>query len=62
LGAALRDSGFTLISAFFVFSLLSIYSLSLAFAFIVSLQLASSVLISLALFRIFISVKIFKLI
>ncbi|KAF7639201.1 hypothetical protein Mgra_00001432 [Meloidogyne graminicola] len=55
LEAALRDSTITLFCALIVFLLLAIYSLSLTFAFIVSLQLGSAVLSSLALFRLFIS-------
>uniref|UniRef100_A0A914NJG9 SSD domain-containing protein n=1 Tax=Meloidogyne incognita TaxID=6306 RepID=A0A914NJG9_MELIC len=58
LEAALNDSKLTLISAFIVFALLAIYSLSIVFALIVSLQLASSVFISLAIFRLFISSEI----
>nr|CAD2205183.1 unnamed protein product [Meloidogyne enterolobii] len=58
LEAALNDSKLTLISASIVFALLAIYSLSIVFALIVSLQLASSVFISLAIFRLFISSEI----
>ena len=54
LEAAIRDSRFSLFSAFAVFLLLLFYSLSLAFAIAVFVQLSAAVFASLAIFRIFV--------